>query len=99
LSVSVGGIKIAAIMKTNIFIPKRLLPERFDFVVESFHMRELIEIESMEEFTHFMDDLRDEDERKLSLRLLTNLDLFEFLSKLDEELMELKGVPFELHFR
>jgi hypothetical protein len=45
--------------------------------------------------------LRNRDERKLILRHLTNLDLLEFLSRLDEEIewyeisefMELKGVP------
>jgi hypothetical protein len=119
-------------MKTNNkFMPKRILPERFDFIVESFHMRELFEIESMEEFTHFINDLtdwatrpghyvsdkdlkmeqitlfmieiilRNRDERKLVLRHLTNFDLLDFLSRLDEELdwieisevMEFKGVP------
>ena len=124
-------------MKTNNkFIPKRILPDRFDLIVESFQIRELVEINSIDDFkifhkelkdwaslpSHYMPKndfmindediesvslfmieiiLRDRDERRLIIRHLTNLDLLEFLSMLDEELdwieisevMELKGVP------
>jgi hypothetical protein len=115
----------------NIFIPKRLLPDRFDLIVESFEMRELMEVDSKEGWTNFLESLkmwaslpghhvfghdfylgqiplfmveiivRDANDRKLCVRMLTNRDLFEFLMMHDElanwrelaEVMELKGVP------
>lgn len=120
----------------NKFIPKRILPDRFNLIIESFQIRELVEINSIDDFKIFLKGLqdwasfpshylpkndlmindediqgvplfmieiilRDSDERKLLVRHLTNLDLLEFVERLDEELdwseifyvMELKGVP------
>jgi hypothetical protein len=47
-------------MKTNNkFIPKRILPDRFDLFVESFQIRELIDFNSIDDFKIFLKELRD----------------------------------------
>jgi hypothetical protein len=43
----------------NKFIPKRILPDRFDLILESFQIRELFELNSPQDFKVFINELKD----------------------------------------